>query len=283
MKKVGLVCEGGGTKGAYTAGVLACFLDENITFPYSVGISSGAINIMSFLSKQKDRLQGVAVDIASNKEIIGLPALIREKQVYGLNRLLELIETEYPYDYTTAMENPMRFEIGLYNMKTGEIEYFDKQYLNNPNFVKASCALLILAKPLPFNNQEYMDGGLITMIPIERSIVQGNEKHIFISTKEENFVRKKAPKWQSFLVNLIYRKKEQKHIGENLEKRHIRYQEQWDKVKALEKENKALILRPSKNMKMSRTTQDKEKLMDWFRLGYEDTLKRIEEIKEFMK
>ena len=41
-KKIGLICEGGGTKAAYTCGVLQCFLDENINFPYTVGISAGA-------------------------------------------------------------------------------------------------------------------------------------------------------------------------------------------------------------------------------------------------
>lgn len=282
MEKVGLVCEGGGTKGAYTAGVLACFLDQNITFPYSVGISSGAINLMNFLSKQQDRLKDVAVDIASDKKNIGFSAFWREKQIYGLNRVYDLMETRYPYNYKEALENPMRFEVGLYNMKTGIIEYFDKNNLNNPNFVKASCALLLLAKPLSFNNGEYMDGGLITMIPIERSIEQGNTKHIFISTKEENFERKPAPKWQRLLVKSIYSKQQDAHIVENLAKRHIRYQEQWNKIKILEQEGKALILRPSKNMNISRSTQDKGKLEIWFQLGYEDTLRRIDEIRAFM-
>ena len=41
-EKIGLICEGGGTKAAYTAGVLQCFLDNNIELPYTVGISAGA-------------------------------------------------------------------------------------------------------------------------------------------------------------------------------------------------------------------------------------------------
>ena len=41
-KKIGLICEGGGTKAAYTCGVLQCFLDNDINFPYTVGISAGA-------------------------------------------------------------------------------------------------------------------------------------------------------------------------------------------------------------------------------------------------
>ena len=42
MKKLGLVLEGGGIRGAYTAGALAWLYDQQIHFDYGVGISSGA-------------------------------------------------------------------------------------------------------------------------------------------------------------------------------------------------------------------------------------------------
>ena len=55
QKKIGLICEGGGTKAAYTCGVLQCFLDYDIEFPYTVGISAGAEVLLPFVAKQKDR------------------------------------------------------------------------------------------------------------------------------------------------------------------------------------------------------------------------------------
>ena len=36
--KIGLVVEGGGTKAAYSAGVLKALLNEKIYLPYTVGI-----------------------------------------------------------------------------------------------------------------------------------------------------------------------------------------------------------------------------------------------------
>ena len=36
QKKIGLVVEGGGMKCAYNAGILDAFLDEGITFDYSI-------------------------------------------------------------------------------------------------------------------------------------------------------------------------------------------------------------------------------------------------------
>ncbi len=48
--KCGLVVEGGGTKIAYSAGVLQTFLEEKMYFPYSVGISSGSEVLLAYVS-----------------------------------------------------------------------------------------------------------------------------------------------------------------------------------------------------------------------------------------
>ena len=119
------------------------------------------------------------------------------------------------------------------------------------------------------------------MIPIEQSIRQGNTKHVFISTKEENYVRKPAPGWQIQLAKLMY--PGNKTIRENLKIRHINYQKQWQIVKELEEQGNAIVLRPSADYGVTRYTHDKELLGRWFDLGYEDTKNRLDMIREFME
>ena len=55
MYQAGLILEGGGMRGVFTAGVLDFFLDKNIEFSSCYGVSAGACNACSFLSKQKGR------------------------------------------------------------------------------------------------------------------------------------------------------------------------------------------------------------------------------------
>ena len=55
MSKIGLVVEGGGMKCAYGAGVLDAFLDDNISFKYCIGVSSGSANVASYLAGQRGR------------------------------------------------------------------------------------------------------------------------------------------------------------------------------------------------------------------------------------
>lgn len=53
MYQAGLVLEGGGMKGIYTAGVLDFFLDKGIEFSSCYGVSAGICHACSYLSKQK--------------------------------------------------------------------------------------------------------------------------------------------------------------------------------------------------------------------------------------
>ena len=55
MKKTGLVLEGGGMRGIYTAGVLDLFMDRGLAFDGVIGVSAGAIHGCSFLSRQRGR------------------------------------------------------------------------------------------------------------------------------------------------------------------------------------------------------------------------------------
>lgn len=43
-----LVLEGGGLRGVFTCGVLDCFMDHGIRFPFTVGVSAGA-NVSHFM------------------------------------------------------------------------------------------------------------------------------------------------------------------------------------------------------------------------------------------
>ena len=62
MYQAGLVLEGGGMKGVYTAGVLDFFLDKEIEFSSVYGVSAGAVNMCSYLSKQRGRSRDVTLD-----------------------------------------------------------------------------------------------------------------------------------------------------------------------------------------------------------------------------
>ena len=67
MSKIGLVLEGGGMRGAYTAGVLDWLIEHDMPFDYVVGISSGALYSGMYALKNRKALYEASVHVAADK------------------------------------------------------------------------------------------------------------------------------------------------------------------------------------------------------------------------
>ena len=65
--KTGLVLEGGGFRGIYTAGVLDVFLENGISFDGVIGVSAGTAHGCSFLSSPSRR-----ISITSASALVGV-------------------------------------------------------------------------------------------------------------------------------------------------------------------------------------------------------------------
>ncbi|WP_276847944.1 patatin-like phospholipase family protein [Faecalibaculum rodentium] len=278
--KTGLVVEGGGTKIAYTGGVLQCFLEQGIDIPYCVGISAGAMMLLPYVSRQPGRLRLTGVDAASQKDLIGLKPIMEEGSLFALEKTAQFIQEKMPLDYETFFSSPTQLDIGVYDMKTRKTRYYGKEYVDaSDDLLIASCSLLLLSKPKQFDGNTVIDAGLTDMIPVSQALKAGCEKVIVVSTKEEGYRRKKAPWWQLMGARLVYHDPQ---ITEDFRNRHIHYEEQWQIIHDLEKEGKALVLRPHQDYGITRYTTDREKLDAWFKLGYAETLERLGEIRAFL-
>jgi predicted patatin/cPLA2 family phospholipase len=281
MFDAALVVEGGGTKIAYTGGVLKCFLEHNIDFPYCVGISAGSEVLLPYVSHQPNRLEVTCIDAAAQPGVVGVGNYFKEGSLFAIERVSDFIEEKAPLDMEVFQANPSKLEIGLYDLKTKEIIYYPKEYVDKKNdLVKSSCALLLLSKPHDFDGRKVIDAGLRDMIPIEQAMRAGYSKFLVVSTKEKGYRRKPAPWWQILLAKLVYRDKD---IVEDFRNRHLSYARQWDLIDQEEKEGRALVLRPGKDLGITRYTTDPVKLKAWFDLGYEETEARLDEIIAFLR
>ena len=51
----GVLFEGGSFRPVFSCGVMDALLEEDIIFPYCIGVSAGAADAASYISKQKER------------------------------------------------------------------------------------------------------------------------------------------------------------------------------------------------------------------------------------
>lgn len=283
-EKIGLVLEGGGMRGAYTAGALAWLNDNNITFDYSAGISSGAVYLSCFLVGDKHSPYNMSVYYASSDECVGLKAFRREGYYVAYKYIFEecLLGKEH-MDIRPLIENPeVIMEVGAYDLSEGKTVFFNNHELD-PELVllRGTCALPVASAVVEYNGRRLLDGGITKMIPIERALEMGCTKCMVITTKPKDYVRKPASPIVKFLMKRIYRECPQ--AAKDYEVRHINYYRQMDIIRGLVEEGRGLYILPSENVKVSRFHGDIENTKRLYALGYSDMEARKEEIFRFLE
>ena len=127
-ESTGLVLEGGGMRGVFTCGVLDYFMDHDIRFPYTIGVSAGACNGLSYASRQRGRAKYSNIDLLEKYDYIGLKHLLKKRNILDFDLLFnEFPEHILPYDYETYFASPERFVMVTTNCITGEANYFEEK------------------------------------------------------------------------------------------------------------------------------------------------------------
>lgn len=259
--KTSLICEGGGTRAAYTAGVLEAFAQENLNFDYYVAVSSGAVALTNHLTNNHQLNKVLFTEIITEKNTVGLNALLHEGQIYGVNYLLKRINDYGGFKFNNLTAN---LEIALCNYTKRRLEYFNQI---DDTVLKTACSLFLLTRMVKINGDYYTDAGIMEMIAINRALELNCDFNVIILTKEKEFKRKAIPFYQRILSLIFHRDL----FGYRcLKNRHLEYQREMELIEQLESEGKALVIRPSKNLEMSRSSNDKNQLIKAYQLGIED-------------
>ena len=283
MERIGLVLEGGGVRGAYTAGCLAWLYDNNIHFDYSAGISSGAVYLSCFLMGQPQIAKNMSTKYACDPNMTGFGAMIHCGHYVDYEMIFEkyLRGVEHMSCQPLIDANP-DMEVGAYDLDLDKTVWFRPKDMD-PELVllRATCALPVAAETVEYKGRKLLDGGITKMIPIERAVEQGCTKVMVITTKPADFVRKPASKFIRFMMKRIY--KDYPKVEEDYQVRHINYYKQMTMIKDMVADNKAILMYPSETVKVNRFKGDEEKCLQLYNLGYADMEKRKDEILAFMK
>lgn len=264
--KTGLVLEGGGMRGVFTCGVLDFMMDRRIEFPYAVGVSAGACNGLSYMSRQRGRAKYSNIDMLDKYHYIGLKYFWNQHSILDQHLLYELFPNEIlPYDYQTYRSNPARFEMVTTNCVTGEACYLeekdDKERLIA--IVKASSSLPYVCPITYVDGRPMLDGGIVDSIPVLRAMRQGYGTNVVVLTRHKGY--RKTEK-DIRVPRFIYRRYPK--LREALSRRCQAYNEQLELVERLEDEGKILAIRPESPVTVNRIEKDTRKLTALYDEGY---------------
>ena len=281
MIEAGLVVEGGGMRGVYTAGVLDYFMEKNLYFDDCYGVSAGACHISSYVSKQIGRSIKVTLDYINDKRYCSVNSLIKTGDMFGVEMLYDLIPNKLElYDYDTFNKFKGNFYSVVTNCKTGKAEYIKiKDMKKDIIAVRASSSLPLLSRIVEINGKEYLDGGITDSIPIKKSIKDGHKKNVVILTRDKTY-RKSKPK---FLSLLKFKYKKYPNLVKAIENRYKIYNETLDFLEEEKAKNEVFIIQPKLPVKISRIEKDKDKLKALYDQGYEDAKELYEDLMKFLE
>ena len=263
----GLVLEGGGLRGVFTCGVLDCFMDHGIRFPFAVGVSAGACNGLSYMSGQRGRAKSSNIDLMDKHHYIGLKYLLTQRNIMDFKLLFEdFPERIIPYDYDAYFSNPARFVMVTTNCLTGKAEYFEEKSSSKRvmDIVRASSSLPFVSPISYVDGVPMLDGGIVDSIPVRYALSQGYERLVVILTRNKGY-RKQNSEMRA--AKVFYRK--YPNLKKALSQRNAVYNQTMDLIERLEDEGRITVIRPIRPVEVGRMEKDTAKLTMLYQEGYD--------------
>lgn len=276
----GIVIEGGGHRGIYAAGVLDVLRENNILADGVIGVSAGAIHGASYVSGQIGRSIRYTKKYCTSKRYRSFFSLLTTGNLFNVDFCYkQLPEKLDPFDNTAFENSPIKYYVTSTDVETGKAVYHECKTLKNDGmkWLQSSASMPLVSQIVNINGQKLLDGGIADSIPLEAFQKMGYTKNIVILTQCAGYQKEKNSLLP--LVNLTM-KKYPKFL-EALNSRHIVYNQQLEKIIQEEKKGTVIVLRPSKDLGVSRTETNPSKIQSLYDLGRTDALSIIEKIKSF--
>ena len=283
MAKIGLVLEGGGMRGLYTAGVLDFLLQKEILFPYIIGVSAGACHAASYISRQFQRNYRINTLHLKDKRYMSLYNLIHTGSYFGNDMLFNIFPNQIdPFDYAAFRQYQGEFWVVATDCNTGQPAYFQVKDLEKEGAyqpIQASISLPWVARMTQIGEHLYLDGGLSDPIPVQYALASGCEKCVVVLTRHQGY--RKEPSRYLAAFRLKYR-----HfpaLVETIARRYLVYNATLDTLKELEAQGKVFILRPQQPITISRFEKNKERLQQLYHTGFAETAACYDKLTMFLE
>ena len=284
IKNIGIVIEGGGMRGIFTAGVLDYLMEKDINFPYVIGVSMGACNGSAYVAKQIKRSVRIPMTYLDDWRYLSLKSYLKEGNLFGMDFIFNKIPYELdPFDFETFEKSSKKFISVATSCETGKARYFEKSDMTRNVFLKsleASTSLPFLSTMKEIDGEKLLDGGISDSIPVLKVYSDGYKKQVVILTREYDYI-KKSSNLLKLITPIYYRKYPE--LAESIINRADKYNKTLEYIKKQEKAGNYFVIRPLEAIEMPRVGKDKDKLKKAYDLGYNQMEALYNDLKIFLE
>ena len=185
--RIALVCEGGGQRGIFTAGVLDEFMRAQFNpFDLYLGTSAGAQNLSAFICNQPGYARKVIMRYTTKREFFDPLRFVRGGNLIDLDWLVEATASQMPLQMDTAAR---LFDSGksFYMCACRQDDYAPNYFLptkqNWLDVIRASSAIPgFYRSGVSLEGINYLDGGISDAIPVKEAARLGAKTLVVIRT-----------------------------------------------------------------------------------------------------
>jgi len=269
-----LVLEGGGMRCVYTSGVLEAFEEAGLSFDTVVGCSAGACGGASFVAGQAWRNRHVYLNYLDGGKFVRFHRLLTGGDVMDVDYLTDEITTTLcPLDLDALRTTTRRLEIGVTDYQTGALRFLNNHDDDLLTAFRATCALPLFYRGQVFyQGRRYIDGGVSEPVPVERAIALGGKTIVSVLTSpiEERAVKRKRVPGALRLFS------SSAAVRRALQDRYRRYRRVSELMRTPPPGVSLHVIRPSRPLRVGRTTTDRSRLEGACELGLADGRRFVE-------
>ena len=282
---IGIVLEGGGLRGLYSAGILDRLLEAELHVDEMVGVSAGALFGVNFISKQKGRAWRYNQRFLHDKRYMSLTSWLTTGNYVNKEFAFYRVPFELDrFDDDTFQQSTTRFHLPVTHLASGQAEYVTlDSVFAQMEVLRATSALPFVARKVPLaksaqlSGGDYLDGGIVDSIPVQYAQQLGVDKLIILLTQPSNYRKKAASTWA---YSLFYPRYPQ--LKEAMRLRHQRYNDSLDAIAELERQGQAFVIRPSQSLKVKRFERNLQTLEQLYQLGYRDADTQLDALQHYL-
>ncbi len=280
--KTGLVLEGGGLRGLFTAGVMDVMMEHGVEYDGVIGVSAGATFGCNYKSRQPGRVLRYNLRFRRDPRYMGWRCLMKTGDLVGAEFSYHTLPTQLDiFDFQTYKENPTEFHVVCTDAETGEAVYkrLDEMDYDGLEWLRASASMPIVSRPVEIDGYKLLDGGIADSIPLKHFQQLGFEKCVVILTQPKDFYKKKTSLMPVFKATM----KAYPRITEAMAVRHLMYNEQLAYIQEQERQGNALLIYPAKALPIGRTQQNLKRMQTVYGMGRQMGKEMLPKIQDFLK
>ncbi len=280
--KKGLVMEGGGMRGLFTAGVIDVFMENGIEFDGAVGVSAGAAFGCNIKSRQPGRVLRYNLAYCRDPRFCSVRSLLKTGDMFGAEFCYGTLPFELDkFDVKTYNANPMEFHVVGTDVETGLPVYKNCMTADRTamEWFRASASMPLVSRIVEVDGCKMLDGGIADSIPIAYFRSIGYDRNVVILTQPMEY-RKKKNKMLPLMKHVL---RDYPKVVETMAKRHQVYNETVAEICRLEEAGEIVVIRPETVLPIGRISHDEEELRTVHTLGRMAGMAALEKIRAFLK